>query len=186
MILKCLIKLAKKKKKKKHKNNNNKTLFFFEFFLNRAPRGFAPWSPRIYESIMVGCVPVILADGIVTAFEPTTEETEEELAGILNLSWDAFRISVRESQLQTLKKTLSSVSDLELERMQKALLQVRRNFSYKPRGYDAKQGGYPKGVLIGSSPENKAYFVSPILENIVKILEVRKRLKKNKYFLEDF
>jgi hypothetical protein len=33
------------------------------------PEGFLPWSPRIYESIQIGAIPVILADNIVLPFE---------------------------------------------------------------------------------------------------------------------
>lgn len=33
------------------------------------PRGFAPWSQRLYDSIMLGCIPIIIADDIVLPFE---------------------------------------------------------------------------------------------------------------------
>ena len=32
------------------------------------PRGFAVWSPRVYESVLSGCIPVILADGMHLPF----------------------------------------------------------------------------------------------------------------------
>ncbi|CAF1495408.1 unnamed protein product [Rotaria magnacalcarata] len=37
------------------------------FFL--CPEGYSPWSPRIYEAINLGSIPLILADGIVLPFE---------------------------------------------------------------------------------------------------------------------
>jgi hypothetical protein len=33
------------------------------------PEGYSPWSPRIYESINLGSIPFVLADGIVYPFE---------------------------------------------------------------------------------------------------------------------
>ena len=33
------------------------------------PEGFLPWSPRIYESILVGAIPTLLVDNIVLPFE---------------------------------------------------------------------------------------------------------------------
>jgi hypothetical protein len=33
------------------------------------PEGFSPWSPRIYEAINLGSIPLVLADGIVYPFE---------------------------------------------------------------------------------------------------------------------
>jgi len=37
------------------------------FFL--CPEGFLPWSPRLYESLQLGAIPLILADNIVLPFE---------------------------------------------------------------------------------------------------------------------
>ena len=37
------------------------------FFL--CPEGYSPWSPRIYESLNLGSIPIIIADGIVLPFE---------------------------------------------------------------------------------------------------------------------
>jgi hypothetical protein len=33
------------------------------------PEGFLPWSPRLYESIQIGAIPIILSDNIVLPFE---------------------------------------------------------------------------------------------------------------------
>jgi hypothetical protein len=33
------------------------------------PEGFLPWSPRLYESIQLGAIPILLADNIVLPFE---------------------------------------------------------------------------------------------------------------------
>ena len=33
------------------------------------PLGFAVWSPRIYESVIMGCIPVIIGDGIRLPFD---------------------------------------------------------------------------------------------------------------------
>ena len=35
------------------------------------PRGFAVWSPRVYESVLSGCIPVIMADGMHLPFSFT-------------------------------------------------------------------------------------------------------------------
>jgi hypothetical protein len=36
---------------------------------NLCPEGFSPWSPRLYESICLGTIPLILAESIVLPFE---------------------------------------------------------------------------------------------------------------------
>ncbi len=36
---------------------------------NLCPEGFSPWSPRLYESMLLGAIPLILADSIVLPFE---------------------------------------------------------------------------------------------------------------------
>lgn len=34
-----------------------------------APLGFASWSGRMFDSIMMGCIPVIISDGLVAPYE---------------------------------------------------------------------------------------------------------------------
>ncbi len=36
---------------------------------NLCPEGFSPWSPRLYESMLLGTIPLILADSIVLPYE---------------------------------------------------------------------------------------------------------------------
>jgi hypothetical protein len=48
------------------------------------PEGFLPWSPRIYEAIQIGAIPIILADNIVLPFERFIDW--QSFSGKINIS----------------------------------------------------------------------------------------------------
>uniref|UniRef100_A0A804N0R5 Exostosin GT47 domain-containing protein n=1 Tax=Zea mays TaxID=4577 RepID=A0A804N0R5_MAIZE len=43
------------------------------------PLGWAPWSPRLVESVLLGCIPVIIADNIRLSFPPVLQWQEISL-----------------------------------------------------------------------------------------------------------
>ncbi|KAK9124141.1 hypothetical protein Sjap_013743 [Stephania japonica] len=72
------------------------------------PLGWAPWSPRLVESVALGCVPVIIADGIRLPF-PTT------------VRWSEISLTVPESDVGNLDDILEHVAATNLSIIQRNL-----------------------------------------------------------------
>merc|ERR1711939_803933 len=64
------------------------------------PRGFAVWSPRIFESLVAGCIPVIIADEIQLPFDDM-------------LDWRDLSVKVSEADVKAgrLKVILASIPE---------------------------------------------------------------------------
>lgn len=82
------------------------------------PRGFATWSRRLFDSIMLGCIPVIIADGIELPFEHI-------------LDYSKFTLKVLERDIRELKEILVSVSAETIASKQRELRRVWKMFSYQ-------------------------------------------------------
>ncbi|XP_078447646.1 putative glucuronosyltransferase Os03g0107900 [Wolffia australiana] len=72
------------------------------------PRGWAPWSPRIVEAVAVGCVPVIIADGIRLPFPDV-------------IDWPAISLRVAERDVARLGAVLRHVAATNLSLIQRRL-----------------------------------------------------------------
>ncbi|OVA17983.1 Exostosin-like [Macleaya cordata] len=72
------------------------------------PLGWAPWSPRLVESIALGCVPVIIADGIRLPFSGAVR-------------WPEISLTVAEKDVGDLAKILQHVADTNLSTIQRNL-----------------------------------------------------------------
>jgi len=72
------------------------------------PLGWAPWSPRIVESVVFGCVPVIIADNIALPYSHAVD-------------WNAISLKVREIDVPRLAKILLHVAATNLSVIQKNL-----------------------------------------------------------------
>ncbi|KAI3917132.1 hypothetical protein MKX01_003581 [Papaver californicum] len=72
------------------------------------PLGWAPWSPRLVESIALGCVPVIIADGIRLPFQGAVK-------------WPKISLTVAEKDVRHLGKILQRVADTNLSAIQRNL-----------------------------------------------------------------
>lgn len=72
------------------------------------PRGWAPWSPRIVEAVIFGCIPVIIADGIVLPFEEV-------------IPWKKLAVFVKERDVGMLGHILASMPALEVKQKQDML-----------------------------------------------------------------
>nr|XP_043634598.1 probable glucuronoxylan glucuronosyltransferase IRX7 [Erigeron canadensis] len=83
------------------------------------PLGWAPWSPRLVESVVLGCVPVIIADGIRLPFEST-------------VPWSNISLTVAERDIGKLGRILDYVAATNLSSIQKNLWdpKVKRALSY--------------------------------------------------------
>lgn len=72
------------------------------------PLGWAPWSPRLVESVALGCVPVIIADGIRLPFPAA-------------VNWAEISITVAEKDIGKLGTILEQVAASNLTTIQKNL-----------------------------------------------------------------
>ncbi|KAI5068083.1 hypothetical protein GOP47_0016428 [Adiantum capillus-veneris] len=69
------------------------------------PRGWAPWSPRIVEAVIYGCIPVIIADNIVLPFE-----------GLI--PWRKLAVFVKERDVGMLESILTSIPAMQVKEKQ--------------------------------------------------------------------
>lgn len=72
------------------------------------PLGWAPWSPRIVESVALGCVPVIIADDIRLPFPDA-------------VPWRDISLTVAERDVGRLGRILSHVAATNLSAIQRNL-----------------------------------------------------------------
>lgn len=76
------------------------------------PLGWAPWSPRIVESVVLGCVPVIIADGIDLPFSSA-------------VPWSEISVTVPEKDVGKLGAILEHVAATNLSTIQQKLWDPR-------------------------------------------------------------
>ena len=76
-------------------------------------RGFSSWSPRLYDAITSGCIPVIFSDGIILPFEN------------LGVDWSKFSVRIREEDVLSVKAILKSYSAERIREMRRQLSMVR-------------------------------------------------------------
>ncbi|CAL4901129.1 unnamed protein product [Urochloa decumbens] len=72
------------------------------------PLGWAPWSPRLVEAVVFGCVPVVVADGIVLPFHDA-------------IPWAEAAVFVAEEDVPRLDTILTSIPPEEVVRRQRML-----------------------------------------------------------------
>ncbi|KMZ69151.1 pectin beta-glucuronyltransferase, family GT47 [Zostera marina] len=72
------------------------------------PRGWAPWSPRLVESVILGCIPVIIADGIRLPFP-------------IAVPWENISITIEENKVREIERVLDHVAVTNLSTIQKNL-----------------------------------------------------------------
>lgn len=76
------------------------------------PLGWAPWSPRLVESVALGCVPVIVADGIRLPFPAA-------------VPWKDISLTVAESDVDKIGSILAHVAATNLTAIQRNLWDPR-------------------------------------------------------------
>ncbi|EOA20913.1 hypothetical protein CARUB_v10001248mg [Capsella rubella] len=83
------------------------------------PLGWAPWSPRLVESAVLGCVPVVIADGIKLPFSETVR-------------WPEISLTVAEKDVRNLRKILEHVAATNLSAIQRNLHEpeIKRSLLY--------------------------------------------------------
>ncbi|KAJ6819333.1 putative glucuronosyltransferase [Iris pallida] len=83
------------------------------------PLGWAPWSPRLVESVELGCVPVVIADGIRLPFPDAVD-------------WPSISLTVPERDVGMLESILDHVAGTNLTAIQSNLWDpaVRRALTF--------------------------------------------------------
>ena len=79
--------------------------------------GFAPWSPRLIESVLAGCIPVIISDDIVLPFEDIVD-------------WTKFSIRVSESDLEHLPDLLFALTPAQVRQLLDNVERARTYFTW--------------------------------------------------------
>lgn len=72
------------------------------------PLGWAPWSPRLVEAVIFGCIPVIIADDIVLPFADA-------------IPWEDIGVFVAEKDVPKLDTILTSIPTEVILRKQRLL-----------------------------------------------------------------
>jgi len=72
------------------------------------PLGWAPWSPRLVEAVVFGCIPVIIADDIVLPFADA-------------IPWEQISVFVAERDVPRLDSILTSIPLQDILRKQRLL-----------------------------------------------------------------
>ncbi|CAO1942887.1 unnamed protein product [Urochloa humidicola] len=72
------------------------------------PLGWAPWSPRLVEAVVFGCIPVIIADDIVLPFADA-------------IPWEEISVFVAERDMPRLDSILTSIPLEDILRKQRLL-----------------------------------------------------------------
>ncbi|XP_010491897.1 PREDICTED: probable glycosyltransferase At3g07620 [Camelina sativa] len=89
-------------------------------------KGYEVNSPRVVESILYGCVPVIISDNFVPPF-------------LEILNWESFAVFVPEKEIPNLRKILVSIPVRRYVEMQKRVSKVQKHFMWhdgEPVRYD--------------------------------------------------
>ncbi|KVI09316.1 probable glucuronoxylan glucuronosyltransferase F8H isoform X2 [Cynara cardunculus var. scolymus] len=101
------------------------------------PLGWAPWSPRLVESVALGCVPVIIADGIRLPFGDA-------------VPWSEISLTVAEKDVGKLGRILDHVAATNLSAIQRNLRdpKVQRALLFND---DVEEGDATWQILIALS-----------------------------------
>jgi hypothetical protein len=81
------------------------------------PRGFAPWSRRLYDSILLGCIPVIIADYIELPFEDL-------------IDYRKFTVKISEENVVFVKQILLTIPPEEIRKKQEYMKTIYHHFLF--------------------------------------------------------
>jgi len=81
------------------------------------PRGWSPWTLRAYQAMMVGCIPVIIADEIELPYENS-------------LDWTKLSVKIAEVDAEKTIDILKQISKSEIRNKQKAIEKVWKSVAW--------------------------------------------------------
>jgi hypothetical protein len=105
------------------------------------PEGFLPWSPRLYEAIQIGAIPIILADNIVLPFERF-------------IAWRSFSAKVNVSNIRKMINYVHRIKNFEkyIERKLQSALPYLHAFQWP---YSALgENGQNRHVFLPDEDQN--------------------------------
>lgn len=81
------------------------------------PRGWSPWTLRAYQGMMVGCIPVIIADEIEFPYENT-------------MDWTQLTVKIAEKDVNRTTEILRALPEQEVKKKQDAIAKVWKTVTY--------------------------------------------------------
>ncbi|EPS61720.1 hypothetical protein M569_13073 [Genlisea aurea] len=136
-----------------HISDQHSTTFYEE--MQRAtfclcPRGWSPWSSRLIEQVAFGCIPVVIADGIVLPFDD-------------EVPWEEISVSVAEEDALKLEAILTSVPVDEIRRKQRSLADpsIGRAVLYPEPSEPGDAFHHILNRLARKLPHDKSIFLRP-------------------------
>ncbi|KAG6783050.1 hypothetical protein POTOM_012481 [Populus tomentosa] len=113
------------------------------------PLGWAPWSPRLVEAVVFGCIPVIIADDIVLPFADA-------------IPWEEIGVFVAEEDVPLLDTFLTSIPPEVILRKQRLLANPSMKRAMFPQ--PAQPGDAFHQILNGLArklPHDRTVFLKP-------------------------
>lgn len=89
--------------------------------------GYTPWTMRLSQAFLFGCIPVIISDNIILPFEHT-------------IDWDACSIRISPREIPRLKSRLQALSSEEIQRLQRGLVKYSEYMLFDSRHSLIEQG----------------------------------------------
>ncbi|RCV17410.1 hypothetical protein SETIT_3G217800v2 [Setaria italica] len=114
------------------------------------PLGWAPWSPRLVEAVVFGCIPVVIADGIVLPFADA-------------IPWAEIGVFVAEEDVPRLDTILTSIPPEEVLRKQRFLASpaVKRAVQFPQPSQPGDAFHQILNGLARKLPHGEGVFLSP-------------------------
>mmetsp|Transcript_36753 Transcript_36753/g.87321 ORF Transcript_36753/g.87321 Transcript_36753/m.87321 type:complete len:263 (+) Transcript_36753:866-1654(+) len=81
------------------------------------PRGWSPWTLRAYQGMMVGCIPVVIADEIEFPYENT-------------IDWTQLSVKIAEKDVNRTMEILRGIPEEQIRRKQDAIAKVWKTVTY--------------------------------------------------------
>eukprot|EP00941_MAST-03F_sp_MAST-3F-sp1_P005539 g5539.t1 len=92
------------------------------------PPGWASWTPRVFESILLGCIPVVVSDYNVLPFESF-------------INYKDFSVFIPEKNANRLKEILLAIPEEQIKKMQKKMKEISPMFKYSYIGTSSRING---------------------------------------------
>ncbi|XP_042484639.1 probable beta-1,4-xylosyltransferase IRX10 [Macadamia integrifolia] len=114
------------------------------------PLGWAPWSPRLVEALLFGCIPVIIADEIELPFEDA-------------IPWEEIGIFIAEKDVQKLDTILTSIPEEVILRKHRLLANpsMKRAMIFSQPSQPGDAFHQILNGLVRKLPRDKTIYLNP-------------------------